>query len=405
MADTHTSRSWEGIRLNGMPTLTFVGTQNRNAIYLNNTSYRVGVMFEVPEDMNITGGAVFFNTCGAGNKYKWELWPASTTTAGSADTSGTVLAESGSILGAVGRQENTFTSPYAASKGDVLVLSLTVTERANSWQLLMGANAHDAFLPASIYSWNSGSSWNPTSDTWPGIEVTTNKDYYLGGIAHDYPDLYSPGNTSNYRIVNRVRLPEETNGIDFHVSGFYYAGALSTSYADCEFRVGVWDYAGDVVVPVKTYNYPSGFGAQPQYEHGCELLFSSPVKMTSGNDYYVGFQFVDATGRITVFDLAGDSAMKAWPGGGWMKCFIREAGSWLEFAGDTASGIDGRLPMNLILTDVHGAVQGVEVKGKGSDSTEKCPSRVKHTGKPGFKENAPKVISRENTAFGWSPFE
>ena len=137
MSDIHTSRSWEGIRLNGMPTLTFLDTANRNGVNLNNTGYRAGVIFEVPEDMNITGGACLFTTCGAGNKYKWELWPASTTVAGSPDTSGTVLAESAQITATEDtREENTFTSPYAASKGDVLVLVLVVVVRANSWVFL-----------------------------------------------------------------------------------------------------------------------------------------------------------------------------------------------------------------------------------------------------------------------------
>ena len=124
MADTHTSYSWSGIRLNGIPHMTMLSTTNRS-LSISNANYELGTVFEVPEDMNITGGEVFFSTCGAGNKYKWQLWPASTSTAGP-DMSGTVLAESAEILGAAERQENTFTSAYAASKGDVLVLQLAV---------------------------------------------------------------------------------------------------------------------------------------------------------------------------------------------------------------------------------------------------------------------------------------
>jgi len=352
--------------------------------------------------MNITGGEVFFSTCGAGNKYKWQLWPASTSTAGP-DMSGTVLAESAEILGAQERQSGTFTAAYAASKGDVLVLVLAVTARANSWTAKMGGWANDNFMPAAIYSYDNGSSWYSANyDAWPGLTATTNKDYDLGGIAHDNPNSYYPNNTSNYKIVNKVTLPEETNGIDFHVSGFYYCGFLSNSYAAAEFRVGVWDAAGDAVVPVKTYDYPTGFGAQPQYAHGCELLFSSPVKMTSGNAYYVGFQFVEATGTVTVMDLAGDNAMKAWPGGAWMVAYKDEGSGWTATNGD--AGQAGRIAMNLILTDVHGAVQGTSVHGRIGDAGEVAPPRVNNPLKSGYKVNANRTIQRDNTQYGWDPY-
>ena len=61
MADTHTSYSWSGIRLNGIPHMTFLETTNR-AQSLANANYELGTVFEAPEDMNITGGAVVYKS-------------------------------------------------------------------------------------------------------------------------------------------------------------------------------------------------------------------------------------------------------------------------------------------------------------------------------------------------------
>ena len=416
MSDTHTSYSWNAIRLMGMPYNIFLRDGGARTQTIANTSYRTAVIFQVPEDMSLTGATIYCDVDGSSgaNKFKFKLFAKDDDAHGDIDVSGTPLAETAEIAAAAKAiQSGSFTSPYAATKGQILAgVFEATTYNSATWTIMAGAAyGHDELLPGCVRSYDSGSSWSTHGDSYPGITVTTDKAYDVGGITMGMNKYYYPNNTDNYRIANKVVFPSETNGLDFHIEGFLSAGYVTYGGQAAYYKVGVWDADGTALVPAADYSYPGDFSAYPDPDNIVEHLFSAPVKMTSGEAYFVGYEYITATGITSLFDTGNASTLRAWPGGAWMTSYIWEGSAWAASSGTlsgfgggvTGNTAHGRLPMNLLVTDVHGRVQGTPVHGKG-DGGETCPSRVKNTRKPGYKANTPKTIARENYQHGWDPY-
>ena len=421
----HNGNQWARAKIQTHPGQNFQ-YQSDSEIHLDGTGDILGVMFAVPEDMSLTGGCFSSGALvGSSPTYVMELWPASTTTQYTPDMSGSALATTAGFTG-VGSNERvakTFTAAYAATQGQVLCLlvkhSSGTIDSSNriTAKVHAGRCAGSDVFPVAVSSFDGGSSWSKFGNKYPGFTVTTNKTYDIGGVhttGSSFTQSLYWGDAAGDRIANKFVLPTEDKPMLLYISGFTFYGL--GPQANDEAKVACWKEDGTVLAyanidPEQSMYYLNSV------DHFCEYTFTSDVEMESGGTYYVGFEQLDAADpfqvQFCIIDRGGgsgtgnnDDGYRSWPLGTGirMKKWESTGSSWTDYHYTHC-----RILMDLNISDMHGKYEESEEcppcpTGKGDTAGERAPSRVKDTGKPGYKLNALKSIQRDAGAYGWNPY-
>ena len=122
MALTHTTPSWMDMSITTFPNSPKFAYTNSSSLSHTAAVY-TGVSFQTHEACNINGATIGSSyLTGTTAVYKFELWPLSTSTLNTPDTSGSVLATSETFQpdDHWGLWDVNFTTPYAATAGQWL---------------------------------------------------------------------------------------------------------------------------------------------------------------------------------------------------------------------------------------------------------------------------------------------
>jgi len=414
-----------------------------NALFLGFATY---------EACTLTGGTFYVDqVTGTSPFWKLQLWPLSDNPPnnqfGYPDMSGTVLAETAAFqaTGDDYRHEQDFTSPYTATKKQMLALLLRHSSGTCDNQNKIGVEYQSGaiddqafpFIGASTNFTAGSPTWNDKSRTVPNITCVTNKDYDLGGPATIGSDWqYTGGSptdlvmqTNGDRIANKLVIPTSDKPFEMVIGGFRHHGHGPDQ--DDNPKIGIWNEAGTFLGGSNPWK-PDWQGTKGDAsDHYVNYYFDTDVTVESGGTYYIGIERTTAQmiiGRQVVSEVkdtgsgisASDEAralraFRTWPLGADCRMYI-----WLASDSTPAWKLHSNPPqqrvypycrmlIDPIIHDIHGKYAEAEecppaVKGKGDRGRDRAPSRVKNPLKSGYKLNQAKLIKRENANYGWSPY-
>jgi len=335
---------------------------------MNDADISFGVIFQVPEDCNLTHANILCKSVAGTQPYfKCQLWPMDTSNNAQPDTSGTVLAETAAYQHSTGVNKTAFTSAYSATQGQVLcciiVHSSGTIDGSNYCELeyISGRTVYWSGFNTMIQRSASGGSYTTNGSYYPSVTVTTNKTYDVGGVMnHGYMNAYT--GTTGYRYAQKFILPADKN-LELHCVGFRM-NSHSLDGTDVA-KIGAWNAAGAELIDTQTIDADTGGGQTAGsigfYLGESQLYFAETLTMVSGGTYYLGIEHVSGGIYLDMLGLGDDydEMSRAYPGKGWVdKAAYWNGSSWDEDWVGGSTMTPGRFLISPILSDMHGVAGG-----------------------------------------------
>ena len=343
----------QGIQLKTHPG----GAYNWGATTLkcNSSDDKVGVLFAVPEDCNITGMACSCTAIsGAQPEFKMNLQGV-TTSGLAAIPDGTVKGSgaattAGFQASAGAREAHDFASSYefAATQGEllsgVLEYNSGTISGSNYARFTQQIDAVE-YTTFPVAAKGASGSWSTYSADWPVLTCTTSLGFDIGGIFNAGPASTTLG-TSGHRWTMRIEIPAAEN-IELHVDGFRWNGA-GPGGAGESYKVGIWNAAGTELVSA---TIDADQGDASGYERSRSYHFSETCTITSGAVFYCGFEHTGDNIDLSYAQVIHADALRSWPGGDMFYLGTWNGSAWTDDA-------TSRPVMNLILSSLHGSGGG-----------------------------------------------
>ena len=346
--------------LQGIELKTHPGSQYGYGLYgafINSSDDKLGVIFTVPDDCNLTGMACYAESVTGTSPY-FKMNIQGVTTSGADEPDG-VVAGSGTAetagfqVTADSRQAHDFDTPLAVNGGDVLAAVLeydsgTIDGSNKGLFRYATKNVYSNMLPLAV-SAVSGT-WTPYNLYWPSITVTTNQAWDCGGMfnAGDVTDTTSM-NSSGKRWAMRIAIPADEN-LELHIEGFRYNG-VPVGGNNETYKIGIWNEAGAEIVSSTVDADQGGSGGLTALSSR-EYYFDAIATLTSGDVFYIGFENTgDAIGG-SYLEMKHADGLRSYPGG---DIFYVSAWDGVDtWTGDQTR----RILINPILSSIHGAGGG-----------------------------------------------
>jgi hypothetical protein len=342
--------------LQGIQLKTHPGSSYNDAfltVKCNDINDKIAVVFAVPEDCNITGMACYCTQTGlpsyAPPYFKMNIQGVLTT---SAQPDGTVKGTGSAETAAFQANDDTrhavaLGSSYAATQGELLA---GVLEYASG---TIGGSRYGRFVERiSTVRYNnlpiplagSGGSWSASTDAWPVLTCTTDKDFDIGGIFNIGP-ASTTLSSSGHRWTMRISIPADES-LELHVDGFRWNGAGPGGSGE-SYKVGIWNAAGTELVSA---TIDADQGDQSGYGRSRYYLFDETATITS-DTVYCGFEHTGDDIDLSYAQVVHADALRSWPGGDMFYLGTWNGSAWTDVA-------TSRPCMNLILSSLHGSGGG-----------------------------------------------
>ena len=346
--------------LQGIELKTHPGSQYGYGLYgafINSSDDKMAVIFTVPDDCNLTGMACYAESVTGTSPY-FKMNIQGVTTSGADEPDG-VVAGSGTAetdgfqVTATSRQAHDFDTPLAANGGGVYAAVLeydsgTVDGSNNALFRFATKNVYSNMLPLALSA--TGGAWTSYNLYWPGITVTTDQDYDIGGMfnAGAVTDSSSM-NSSGERWAMRMAIPAAEN-LELHVEGFRYNGVPIGTNNEA-YKIGIWNEAGVEIVS-STIDADQGGSGGLTALSSREYMFDSIALLESGVVYHIGCENTGDTVEGSYIDVKHADGLRSYPGGD-----IFYASAWNGV--DTWTGDQTRrILINPILSSIHGSGGG-----------------------------------------------
>ena len=343
MADTN---ALIGTQLKTFPGGEYNSNASHGSYTIDEASDKGAVIFQVPEDCDITGMTAWFLHVQSPPAYKYTLQgvDASGNPDGVVKATTAEFTPTASAIHAVA-----YTSAYTASQGELL---------AGVWEYSSGtiSSSNDARARSFIktvryhifpyWTYYNGSAWVHDSDSYPTFALQTDEDWDAGGIFNTGPAAQTVS-SSGHRFAQRVLIPADED-IELHVNGFDFTGDTAQTAGD-EFKVALWDASGTELASATIDTGQQG--AWPHPTDSRQFTFTADGTISAGSIFYIGFECTGDTLTLDYAQPLGADGLKSWPGGAVFYASYWNGSSW-------ADDLPKRLCLNPILSSFHGTGGG-----------------------------------------------